>query len=117
MRASLRATYQIDLRAPGVSVADLADLVVWLPAGCAFWVSFGGPLTYSTETMALNAVEHRLRVLAWQGTSDGHKNRNPPLPVETPKYANERDLEAAKTSAKAEAWERRQRRQRSAKAD
>lgn len=112
LRASLKAEYGINLRGHGLTLVELADLVAWLPAGCALWVSIGGPLGWSHEATLLNEVEFRLRVLAWQGTADGSKNHNQPVRVEPPKYAHEREQEAQALAGKADAWERRQRRQR-----
>jgi hypothetical protein len=107
LRASLRAEYQVrDLRAE--SVRRLAEMMAWLPPGCALWRSFGGPLSLSAEAARLDLVEYRLRVLAWQQTEDGSKGRNRPDPPTAPPYAGERRRSDAEAERKAAAYLRRQ---------
>lgn len=113
MRAALRATYQIDLDNPGMSVAHLAQHVIWLPPGCALWISVGGPLAWSADQRILNAVEFRLRVLDWRKT----KSKTKPLPVADPPYAHERAQQDASIQRKADAYLRRQRKKAQPKGD
>jgi hypothetical protein len=107
LRASLRAEYGIDLRAelsrPDVVLTDLADLVAWLPPGCAFWRSFGGPNALTEEVHALTAIEFRLRVADWRETK-GSK----PKPPQVPPYAHETKAVRASQRRKADRFSRRQ---------
>ena len=100
--------YQIDLRKPGVSLPDLADLVIWLPAGCALWLAMGGPASLSPESEQLRTLDYRLRILSWQQTKDGSDGRNQPKPPERVKWAHERAAEAMAVDEKSSAWARRQ---------
>jgi len=106
--ASFTAEYRMPLFGNGYRLSELADLVAWLPPGCALWRSVGGPLAWSQEVHMLNQVEFRLRVLYWVQTKDGSKGANQPKPADPPKYAGEVDVELAKNDARAEAWKRRQ---------
>lgn len=107
LRASLRAEYQIiDMRKEGVLA--LAELVEWLPRGCALWRSVGGPLAWSEEVAVMHGVEFRVRELAWMQSKDGSKNKNRPKPPAPPKYAHEAAQDHQKQSRKGEAFRRRQ---------
>lgn len=107
LRASLRATYGIDLRAPDMWWCDLADLVVNLPPGCPFWRAFGGDLAWSDEVHALMAIEHGVRVLAWQQTKDGREGRNQPDRIDPPAVAAERTDEQETLSRRVQEYQRR----------
>ena len=109
LRAALRATYGVDLREVleeyTMTVLDLADLVVWLPAGCAFWQDVGGPTALSPEARELRRVGYWLRVLDYRERgSKGDK----PRPDPEPDYAHERRQAAQTMGRKADAWLRRQ---------
>lgn len=109
MRASLRAVYGIDLRVVlaehTMSPMELADLVVWLPAGCAFWMSAGGPAALSREVRELRRVGFLLRVLEFRYRgSKGQKPKPDPEPV----WEHERREQRAVMSRKAEAFLQRQ---------
>lgn len=93
-------------------VLELADLVAFLPDGCALWQSVGGPRAWSPETHLLNLVEYRLRILDWRKTQDGSKGKNQPKLHKAPPLAHETQAEQSKESARARAWEARQERQR-----
>lgn len=112
MRASLQAVYGIRLSAvrEQLGALELADLVAFLPDGCALWQSVGGPRAWSAETHLLNQVEFRLRVLDWRKTKDGSGGKNPPKPHKSPALAHEARAEESKQSTRAAAWEARQRR-------
>ena len=107
LRASLRSVYGVDLRHPGMWWTDLADLVANLPPGCSFWRAFGGPLAWSDEVHAVMAVEHAVRVLAWQRTEDGHKGRNQPKPNEPPEPAGQQERSDERLSRRVEEYQRR----------
>lgn len=107
LRAAMRAEYGVDLRDPGMSLRDLADLAANLPLGCALYRAAGGPAAWSDEVHMLAAVEFRLRVLAWQKTEDGKRNRNQPKPLEPPKSAHEKQAEERELSRRAQAYLRR----------
>lgn len=99
MRAALREAH-IDLRNPGVGLSDLADIVAWLPPGCALWRSVGGPLALSEEAHLLRDVDFRLRELAWLQSEDGRKGRNRPKPLQPVPFAHETNAEQAREDAK-----------------
>lgn len=101
--ASLRAIYGIDYRSHGLSAQDLAHLVMWLPPGSALWISVGGPLAWSTDQRALNAIEFRLKVLDWRQTKSGSQ----PKPTPDPPYAQERAAKITAINRKADAYLRR----------
>ncbi|BDZ40827.1 hypothetical protein GCM10025865_01260 [Paraoerskovia sediminicola] len=107
LRASLRAEYGVDLRSPGMGARDLADLTANLPPGCALWRAIGGPMAWSDEVHMLSAVEFRLRVLAWQKTEAGSKNRDRPEPNDPPRSVFEKRVEESKLSARAQAYMKR----------
>lgn len=66
---------------------DLADLVMWLPAGSALWASVGGPAAISNEVRELRRVSFWLRVLDFRKRgSKGEK----PKPDPDPQYAHEK---------------------------
>jgi hypothetical protein len=86
---------------------EVADLVAWLPAGCAFWRDVGGPNAWSREERVLHDVEFQLRYLMYlQPNTSGTK----PKPTPPPPFAHERRAAEAKQSRKAEAFLRRQNR-------
>ncbi len=84
---------------------DLADLVVWLPAGTALWVSMGGPSAVPREVQRLQAVEYLLRALVYQNSGSKGKKPEPPKP---PEYAHEREAREDAQDRKAAAYLRRQ---------
>lgn len=90
---------------------ELADLVGFLPDGCALWRSTGGPRAWSEETHLLNLVEYRLRLLVWQKTEAGRKGNQKPELTKPPAHALEKRSEQNKQSIRATAWEARQARQ------
>jgi hypothetical protein len=104
LRASLRAEYGVDLRDPGMSLADLADLVRWLPQGCALYRATGGPMAWTDEEYLLARVEMGVRVLAWQRTKDGTSGRNQPKPLEPPQSVHEQQAEQREQSRRAQAY-------------
>lgn len=85
---------------------DLADLVVWLPPGCAFWMDVGGPASISPEVRELRRVTYWLRVLDFrERQGKGEK----PKPDPEPEWAHQR---RAAQNANAQKYARRLRRQR-----
>lgn len=118
MRASLRAEYRVDLRAPGMNASDLADLVAWLPPGAALWRATGGQLAWSPVEHVGALIVHGLDRLEWRQTEDGAKGRNPPPPISPPPLAGEVNEAEAKTTRKARLHaERQARRTREGAAD
>ena len=86
-------------------VLDLADLVAWLPAGCAFWMSAGGPAALSREVREMRRVGFLLRVLDFRlRGSKGQK----PKPDPEPEWEHEKRERQAVIERKAEAFLRRQ---------
>lgn len=108
LRASLRAEYRLDLSSPDIPWFDVADLVAWLPAGSALWVSYGGPTSVSVEAELLRWIDYRLRVLVWSKTKDAKDGRGAPTPPKKLKLAKERDEADVRTSVQAAAYARRQ---------
>lgn len=87
-----------------VSPSDLADLALWLPAGCALWQDVGGPAALSMEQRELRRVQFLLRVLDYRHRqSKGEK----PKPDPEPEYAHERRERRSKDERKADAYLRR----------
>lgn len=105
MRASLRAVYGIDLaERRSMRPRELADLVQWLPAGCAFWLSVGGPAALTMEARELRRVTYWLRVLDYrERNSKGER----PKPDPEPEYAHERRARQEAATRKADAFMRR----------
>ena len=110
LRASLRAEYGIDLRAvlndPDSNLLDLADLVVWLPPGCAFWRDAGGPAAITAEQRDIRRVRFAITQLeyAFRGSKGAR-----PKPDPEPPYASERTAKADAMAEKAAAHKARQR--------
>lgn len=86
-------------------VRDVADLVAWLPAGCALWLSVGGPASKAQDVRQLESVAYLLQVLAYQNA--GGKGRKPEPPKD-PEWAHEREARENAQNAKAAAYLRRQ---------
>lgn len=111
LRASLRAVYGLDLRtlieSRSMHCMDLADLVAWLPPGCAFWLSFGGPVALTSEAAELRKVAYWLRVLDYR--ERGSKGPKPEA-EDAPEYAHERRHVDDQMNRKAAAFLRRQER-------
>lgn len=93
-----------------LSADEATDLVTWLPAGCAFWLSVGGPASLTAEATLLRTVVYRLEVLAWQKTKDATSGKNRPKPPDSPAWAHERAAEDRVMGRKAAAYMTRQRR-------
>lgn len=88
LSASLMAEYGQRLSTPSVDALELADLVVSLPPGCAFWRSWGGPMARSVEEKALHLIDYRLRELMRQNyKTNGGKGGEDPKPIEDPPAA------------------------------
>src|SRR5699024_7976653 len=96
---SLRAVYGIDLRNPGMRWDDLADLVAWLPPGCALWRDTGGPLAWSEEVRMLSVVELRLRQSQWQAAGDRMKPQ--PEQWEPPPFKSDQRAKQVRTDRRA----------------
>lgn len=113
MRAALRAEYGLDLRQVmadrTIPVGDLTDLVLWLPAGCAFWAAVGGPAAISEQVNAIQRLDYSVRVLDYH--QRGGKGPKPKEP-QTPPYAHERRAAESNAQRKADAYLRRQANQR-----
>lgn len=86
-------------------VTDLADLVQWLPAGCAFWMDVGGPAAVSHEVRELQHLAYWLRVLDYRERgSKGEK----PKPIPPPPYAHERRADQQRNERRYARYLRRQ---------
>lgn len=104
LRASLRAEYGVDLRDPGMTLLDLADLTANLPPGCALFRATGGDMAWTTEMHMLARLDYDLRILAWQKTEDGKKGRNQPKPIDPPRPSHEVEAEKRELSRRAQAY-------------
>ncbi len=105
----MRAEYGINLRdaveGRVMPLDDLAELVVWLPAGSPLWMSVGGPAAVSSDTRAIRLVEFRVRELIWvEGGGKGPR----PQPPSDPDYAHERAARQSEMDRKAAAFAARQ---------
>lgn len=105
LRASLMAVYGLRLsEARTWPAREVADLVAWLPPGCALWMDIGGPASLSAEVHELRRVGYWLRVLDYRERgSKGEK----PKPDPDPSYAHERRAEQGVMERKAAAYMRR----------
>ena len=90
-----------------MTVGDLTDLIIWLPAGCPLWQDVGGPASLSGEERMLRLVDYRLRDLAWM-QAGGKKAGKRPEPPQEPPYAHEKRAANSAMSRKAAAFLRRQ---------
>lgn len=102
MRASLRSEYGIDLRSASGSMSlwDLADLVAWLPTGCALWRSMGGQAALSDEVAQLQMLDFSVRVLDFHAGRHGKGKK--PEPPKPPPYAHERRAREERAVRKAQ---------------
>lgn len=75
-----------DAGTEALSWLDLLAFCKWSPPGSALHEAVNEGYL-SAEVHMLRSIEFSLRVLRWQGTEDGHKNRNrpEPLPLESDK--------------------------------
>lgn len=94
LSASLMAVYGIRLDDTEIRAVELANLVEHLPAGCAFWQSFGGPLAWSDTDHFLSRVEFRLRELLRQNAGKGER----PEPMKPPPLASQAEHESVAMS-------------------
>lgn len=58
-------------------------------------------MAWSDDMHLASMVEYGVRVLAWQQTKDGHKNRRPPKPLTPPVPRAEIEAKKAREQAKA----------------
>lgn len=98
----------VDLWRGRLSVRKTLVLIEQLPAGANLWQAQQSNAGWSTEAHLLAAVIDQLRVLAWQNTEDGQKNRSRPEPVERPETEAEQQAESERVLAQAKAWKDRQ---------
>ena len=85
---------------------DLADLVAWLPPGCALWRATGGELAWPLEMHGLASVDLNVRGLIWQNAGD--KNAPKPEPWEPPPLAADERAEQKVVDRRAERYLKRQ---------
>lgn len=90
-----------------MQVSDLADLILWLPAGSAFWMDIGGPASVASEDRQLRRIVYWLQVLDYR--ERGSKGQQPKPDPEPPYASQRRDGEEA-MRRKATAHMRRQHR-------
>ena len=106
LRASLLSEYGVRLgEVRSWPAREVADLVAWLPPGCALWRDVGGPASLSDESRTLQLLDYSVRVLDFH-TRQGKGPK--PKPPEAPAYAHERRAEQAVMDRKAAAYLRRQ---------
>lgn len=101
----MRSEYGLDLREVvayrSMYALDFADLVAWLPAGCALWKSIGGPAALAEDVSMLRTVDYSVRVLDYHAGRHG-KGKRPVEPKPTP-YAHERREKEQRAARKAKA--------------
>lgn len=85
---------------------ELADMVGWLPAGCALWRAIGGPAAVSDEARATQMLDYSVRVLDYHAGRHGKGKK--PQPPKDPPFAHEKRADDARVRRKAEAVVRRQ---------
>lgn len=69
----------------GFSHAHAAVLAAQLPSTSRVFTAYDPNNAWDEQTAFLAHIEYNLRVLIWQKSKDGAKNRNPPKPPQTPK--------------------------------
>ena len=86
LRADLQRFYGLDIDRMGCdySVAHAAACAAHMPRDSACVRAVSPEAAWSDETYLLAAIEYDLRVLAWQNSKDGAKNRNKPKRMQTP---------------------------------
>lgn len=84
LRADFQQFYGLNIDGMGVaySYAHAACLCSQLPAGARIFR--GTAAEWDAQQYMLAAIEHTLRVIAWQSTEDAQKRRNYPKPIDTP---------------------------------
>jgi hypothetical protein len=88
--AELRADFQqyyglnIDGMGQEFDVFHAADLAAQLPSDSRTFKAENVELEWTDSDYMLWSIEFSLRVLRWQNTEDGRKNRNKPRPLPTP---------------------------------
>lgn len=99
LRASLMSEYGLRLaEVRSRPATEVADLVAWLPAGCAFWQDVGGPPSITQEVRELRRIDYRLQVLDYRERgSKGPK----PKPEPEPQWAEDRRAKQAAMDRKA----------------
>ena len=111
LRADFRHYYALDLRGAlsgALRLFDIADLAANLPPGSGVWREHGGPMAWTQAEHFAASQLHAANVANWQRTKDGQKGANPPKPLEPPKSRDERDADAARLDARAQAFLARQ---------
>lgn len=103
LRADLQQTYGLNLDGMGrdYSYAHAACCAAQLPAGARVWR--GTAAEWGVPEYMMVAMEHMLRVLAWQNTEDGAKGRNYPEPLNTP-AKREQDEQHARAALANRKW-------------
>ena len=94
LSADFQQYYGLDIGGIGDDFGYLhaADLAAQLPRESRSFRAINPELEWTTTEYMLWSIEYSLRVLRWQNTEDGHKNRNKPEPLPTPKdYARVRE--------------------------
>ena len=86
LRADLQRFYGLDIDRMGCdySVAHAAACAANMPRDSACVRAVSPVAAWSDETYLLAQIEYDLRVLAWQNSKDGAKNRNKPKRMQTP---------------------------------
>lgn len=87
--ADMRQYYGLDVAAmgDGYSVLHAAALVSQLPRSSRTVRAVDERATWGDSEALLSLIEYQLRVIAWQNTEDGAKDRNRPRPIPVPGVA------------------------------
>ena len=86
----------LDAMGESYSVRDAAAMVAHLPSESALRRATGDG--WSEAERLLASCEFSLRVLRWQPTEDGHKNRNQPRFSESPRERDDRARERVEST-------------------
>jgi hypothetical protein len=86
LRADFQQYYGLNIDGMGVdfTVLHAADLAAQLPSDSRTFKAENIELEWTDSDYMLWSIEFSLRVLRWQNTEDGRKNRNKPRPLPTP---------------------------------
>ena len=86
LRADFQQYYGLNIDGMGVdfSMLHAADLAAQLPHDSRTFRAENTELEWTDRDYMLWSIEYSLRVLRWQPTKDGQKDRNKPRPLPTP---------------------------------
>lgn len=83
LRADFQQYYSLNLDGLGIvySVNHAAILCEQLPQKSRTYLAINNENIWDDQALLLSRIEHNTRILAWQNTRDGQKNRRQPKPL------------------------------------